>query len=150
MILDETLEFSDAGSIINAAGTYLLGDVVPLSVARDVGGQGGTPDQMYFDVTVDTTVVNVGGTVQFKLVSADDAAITVNVKDIIVSKAFADGELVAGNVFRFPLPPTFDYSLYLGVQYVVATAAVTAGKVNAFLTRDQGTQKAYPSPSQYV
>ena len=150
MFLDERLEFADAVSVVAGVGTSLVGDVVPLSVARDVGGDGGTPDQLYVDFTVNALVVHVGGTVKFELVSADDSALTVNPKVITATREFADTELVEGYITRLPLPPSFDYSLFLGVRKVIATAAVTAGSINAFLTRDQGTQKAYPSPSQYV
>ena len=38
MILDERLEFCDATALnTGGAGTYLLGDVIDLEVARDIG-----------------------------------------------------------------------------------------------------------------
>jgi len=152
MILDELLEFADAVSVIAAPGTAVMGDVIPLSVARDVGGTGPAQDQLFAVFTVDTEVDSAaeGATVDFQVVTADDSAITVGVVIIASTGVKTEAQLVAGAKFMVALPPTRDYSLFLAVRRVIAGEAVTAGKINAFLTRDQGTQAPYASPSQYV
>jgi hypothetical protein len=157
MILDELLEFADATSVVNATGTFLLGDVVPLSVARDIGG--GEAGQVYLVVSIDTALDSAaeGATVVFKLVSDAQAAIAVDGTASVhaVSETFTEAQLDAAGdrVWVVPVPPQSDvepYETYLGVIYTIGGEALTAGKVNAFLTRDIGSKKVYSSPSQYV
>jgi hypothetical protein len=157
MILDERLEFADAASVVNAAGTFLLGDVVPLSVARDIGG--GEDGQLYLVVQVDTALDSAGeaATVVFKLVSDAQAAIATDGTASVhaVSETFTEAQLddVGKRVWVCPVPPQSDaepYETYLGVIYTIGTEALTAGAVSAFLTRDIGSKKVYSSPSQYV
>ncbi len=50
MILDSRVEFADATSVAAVAGTALIGNVVDLETARDIGS--GEP--LYFIVTIDT------------------------------------------------------------------------------------------------
>ena len=73
MILDERTEFADAVSVAAAAGTALIGDVIDLTVARNIGN--GKP--VYLVITVDTEIITggVAGTLIFQLVSDAQAAI---------------------------------------------------------------------------
>lgn len=156
MILDELLEFADATTVAHAAGTVLLGDVIDLEVARDIGN--GEP--LWFVITTDTEVITGGsaGTIQFQLVSDAQAAIAVDGSatvhlstDAIVTddSAANDDRLNAGGlIFAAALPLEGNaYERYLGVIYIVATTTTTAGKVNAFLTKDVGKWKAYADAS---
>jgi len=145
MILDERTEFCDATALnTGAAGTYLIGDVIDLSVARDIGA--GEP--LFFVVTVDTAVTSGGAaTVTFQLASDAQAAIATDGSASVhfASAAIPKATLVAGYravAVRLPTEGTA-YEQYLGVLQITGTAALTAGKVNAFLTHDYAKFKAY-------
>jgi len=147
MILDERTEFCDATALnTGAAGNYLIGDVVDLGVARDLGGDMAT----YLVITVDTTATSGGSaTGQFNLVTDDNASLT-SPTTLVSSKAWTVATMTAGTVLmavQLPLEGTA-YERYIGIQQVTGTAAFTAGKVNAFLTTDVARWKAYDSPSQ--
>lgn len=155
MIMDELLEFADAVSVAAAAGTALIGDVIDLgSAARDIGNG----EQLYLVITVDTEIITGGsaGTLQFQLVSDAQAAIATDGTATVhyASKLFVtddaaanDAEMNAGGVpvcVALPLhgPP---YERYLGILAVTATTTTTAGKINAFLTKDPARWKSYPN-----
>lgn len=147
MILDERTEFCDATALnTGAAGSYLIGDVVDTSVARDLGGD----QALYLVVTVDTTATSGGSaTGQFNLVTDDNASLT-SPATLVSSKAWAVADMTAGKTLmavQLPMEGTA-YERYIGIQQVTGTAAFTAGKVNAFLTTDVARWKAYDSPSQ--
>lgn len=147
MILDERTEFCDATALnTGAAGSYLIGDVVDTSVARDLGGD----QALYLVVTVDTTATSGGSaTGTFNLVTDDNASLT-SPATLVSSKAWAVADMTAGKTLmavQLPMEGTA-YERYIGIQQVTGTAAFTAGKVNAFLTTDVARWKAYDSPSQ--
>jgi hypothetical protein len=146
MIMDERLEFADAVSVVGAAGTALIGDVIPLgSVPRDIGQ--GQP--LWLVITVDTEIITAGaaGTIKFQLVSdaqaaiATDGSATVHLDsgNFVTDDAAANAvQMNAGSVvFAAPLPVQGTvYEAFLGILAIIATTAVTAGKINAFLTLD--------------
>ncbi len=152
MILDELTEFADAVSVANAAATINVGDVIDLGVARDIG----VGEPVYLVINVDTEIITGGsaGTIQFKLVSDDSATPATDGSASVhfTSKAFVtddsaanDTEMNAGGVpvcVAIPMEGVA-YERYLGVQAVIGTTTTTAGKVNAFLTRDVAKYKAY-------
>lgn len=150
MIIDSTLEFADAVSVAGAAGTANIGSQVDTSVVRDIGN--GQP--VYLVLTVATTIVTggVAGTIAFQLASDDSASIATNgaqsihfVTDTFVTNSTGE-ELQAGEVigvYALPANMVHAYERYLGIQAVVATAATTAGAINAFLTVDPYGWKAY-------
>ncbi len=146
MILDELGEFADATALSTAGlGLALVGDVIDLGSARDIGN--GEP--LYLVIQIDTAVTSAGAaTLEFQLVSDAQAAIAVDGSASVHAKtaAIAKAALVAGYcVAVIPLP--FDggvpYERYLGILQNVGTAALTAGKFNAFLTRTPAAWKAY-------
>lgn len=152
MILDKRNEFCDAVSLnTGAAGTYNIGDIIDLSVARDLGGD----QALYLVVTVDTGITTAGsaGTVAFQLVSDGTDTISTTTQSVhAVSPARATGStaIAAGTVlFAVQLPMEgVAYERYLAVQQITGTTALNAGKVNAFLTTDVARWKAYDSPAQ--
>lgn len=156
MILDNFGYFCDATALnTGAAGTYLIGSQIDLSVARDVGN--GEP--VYLVITVDTgiEVASSTGTIQFSLASDDSASVSTTTSTIhITSPAFATSTttdtttLKAGTVlWATPLPMEGNaYERYLGLLQVTGTTAISAGKINAFLTRDVAKWVAYDSPAQ--
>lgn len=152
MFMDERLEFADAVSVAAAAGTALIGDVIDLQVARDVGN--GEP--LYLVITTDTEIITAGsaGTLKFQLVSDAQAAIATNGT---ASVHFDTGTFVtddaAVNAAQFnaggviacvPIPVEGRvYERYLGILAVTATTTTTAGAINAFLTLDPKGWKSY-------
>lgn len=145
MILSELDEFCDATALDTAGtGLALIGDVIDLSVARDIG----VGEAVYLVIEVDTAVTSGGAaTVEFDLASDAQAAIATDGSATIHAKsnAIPKATLVAGYVaFVIALPMEgAAYERYLGILQNVGTAALTAGKINAFLTCDVARWKAY-------
>jgi len=145
MIMDERTEFADATSLnTGAAGSYLIGDVVDLTnTGRDIGN--GEPT-MYLVIQVDTTATSGGSaTVAFSLVSDAQAAIATDGSATVHynSGAIPVATLAAGyGAVAVPLPRG-SYERYLGVLQTTAVAALTAGKINAFLTENPPKWAAY-------
>lgn len=149
MLLDERLEFCDATALnTGAAASYLIGDVVDLTVARSIGG--GMP--LWLVIQVDTTATSGGAaTGQFQLASDAQAAIAVDGTQTIhwQSGAIAVATLIAGYVVGavgLPGEPPV-YERYLGIVQTTAVAAFTAGKVNAFLTPNYARVRHYADAS---
>lgn len=151
MILDERLEFADAVSVAAAAGTTLIGDVIPLSVARNLGAS----RSIYLVIQTDTEIITGGsaGTMKFQLVSdatstvATDGSATVHYDTgtIVTDDSAANATIFnAGGIIACVALPGEGpvYEAWLGLLCIIATTTVTAGKVNAFLTLDPKQWKA--------
>lgn len=144
MILDERNEFADATSVAAAAGTALIGDVIDLgSTSQDIGN--GEP--LYLVIQTDTEVITGGsaGTIQFFLASDAQAAIAVDGSatvhltspSLVTDDSAANSAaLNAGGVILAAALPQGTYERYLGILATIGTTTVTAGKINAFLTKD--------------
>ncbi len=155
-IMDANLEFADAVSVANAAATINIGDVIDMSVVRDIGN--GQP--VYLVISVDTEIITGGsaGTIQFQLVS--DAVTTPSTTTATIhaiSEEFVtddtlliDDELRAGEfpfVVALPLEGP-EYERYLGIQAIIGTTTTTAGNINAYLTLDPvHAPRSYPDAS---
>lgn len=153
MILDKRTEFADAVAVPTSTGTALIGNVIDLgSVSSDIGNG----ETLYVVLQTDTEIITGGaaGTIKFQLVSDSSATIAT---DGTASVHFDTGTLVTddaaandnrlnagGLIAAFELPKS-DYERYLGILCTTATTAVTAGKINAFLTMDVARWKAYPN-----
>jgi hypothetical protein len=149
--MDTSVEFCDATALnTGAAGTYLIGNVVDLVKVRDIGN--GAP--VYLVISVDTAVTSAGAaTVQFILASDAQAAIATDgsATQHWASIAIPKATLVAGYQLITPIPLEFPaYEEFLGILQVTGTAALTAGKVNAFLTLDPPKSKTYPNDPNIV
>lgn len=158
MILDDTLEFLDATALnTGAPATFVLGDQIDLGLlGRDIG----VGRELDLVISIDTGINAAGaGTVQFELVSADNAALTTNPTVHAVSPAFATsttsgnagGALAAGvTLWRqsLPMEGQNQYRRFLGIRQVTGTQAITAGAISAFLTYDSARWKAYDAPFQ--
>lgn len=142
MILDERTEFCDATSAILAVGSAIIGDVIDLGATptlRDIGN--GEP--LYLVIQVDTTFVGATSTTTFEL-SSDSTANLATSRTVHASTgAIPVATLVAGYTKVIALPTEVTYERYLGLWETVATADVTAGKINAFLTRNAAKWAAY-------
>lgn len=147
MILDKRNEFADATALSTAAtGLALVGDVI------DLGTDGiNDVEDMYLVIQIDTAVTSAGAaTVEFQLASDAQAAIAVDGSATVHAKSAAipKATLVAGyTAIQIELGKG-QYERYLGILQNVGTAALTAGKINAFLTNVPVTAKSFPAPSQ--
>lgn len=159
MILDSRNEFCDAVALnTGAAGSYLLGNQIDQGTAPTPGPGIGHGDSLYLVIAVDTGITaGSAGTVSFSLVSDDSAAIATNGTATVhfTTAAFVTGTgtgtttLKAGTVLAVvELPRAFNYERYLGILQTTGTAAITAGKINAFLTKDPAGWAAHDAPFQ--
>jgi len=151
MITDKLTTFCNGVSVAGAAGTALIGDVIDLQNLRDLGP--GTP--VYLVMSCETSIITGGaaGTITFKLASDSTAAIATDgsatehfVTGAFVTDDAALNDLDAGSkIVAVQLPHEFadTYERYLGILAVVGTTTVTAGAIDAFLTRDVSAWKAY-------
>jgi hypothetical protein len=144
MMLDKQACFSEAQNLAQAAGTYLgtnaydqgaaaldsLGNTIPKDMGRS-----------YFTellVQVTETFTSGGaGTLQVNLIT-DDAEALGSPTIIQSTPVLALATLKAGYQFRLQLPGGLA-ERYLGVQYVIGTATMTAGKVTAGLLANKQT-----------
>lgn len=143
MILDEFTEFCDATSAILAVGNAIIGDVIDLGASptlRDIGN--GQP--IYWVIQVDTTFVGATSTTKFELSSDSTANLATSRTVHVATAAIPVATLVAGYTIAIALPIDATYERYLGVWETVATANVTAGKINSFLTTDVAKWVALP------
>ncbi len=137
MILDERLEFCDATSLnTGVAASYLVGDVIDLQVARDIGNGQTT----YLVIQIDTAPTSGGAaTASFSLASDAQAAIAVDGTQTthMTTGAKTIAQMTAGTQFVLPLASEGSvYERYVGILQTTAVAAFTAGKINAFITLD--------------
>lgn len=150
-IMDSTAEFCDATSLnTGAAGTYLVGNVMDLTRARDIGNG----HRLFLVINVDTAVTSAGAaTVQFIFASDAQAAIATDGSATAhwTSLAIPKATLVAGYQLIVPLPLEAPaYEAFLGILQVTGTAALTAGKINAYLTLEPPKWKAYPNSANAI
>ena len=135
MLIDSRLEFCDATSLnTGAANTYLIGSQVNLGS----GCLYGDPTDLWWVISVDTAVDSSGDgvTLSFKLASDDSASISTSASTALISSStFTQAQMVAGFIWAAKLPAYSTVSeQYLGVLQTTAVEAVTAGKINSYLT----------------
>lgn len=149
MWMDERAEFCDATAISPAQdSTALLGDVMDLSVNRDIGQ--GHP--MYLVIQV-TTAFAGGTSYQFVLASDSAAAIAVDGTETrhFATDVYTQAQMTAGFTATWALPmgdtargeDTAGYERFLGIL-LVDVGSSTAGAINAFLTPDPYGWTSYP------
>ncbi len=144
MILDERTEFCDATSAVLAIGNAIIGDVIDLkspttapNTLVDIESS-----DLYLVIQVDTTFVGATSTTTFELASDSTANLATSKTVHYSTGAIPVATLVAGYTIAVHLPAG-NYERYLGLWETVATANVTAGKINAFLTRNPALFRAY-------
>ena len=135
MLMDSRLEFCDATSLnTGGANTYLIGSQVNLGS----GCLYGDPTDLWWVISVDTAVDSAGDgvTLAFKLASDDTASVSTTTSTVLVtSPTFTQAQMVAGFMWATKLPVSSTVSeAYLGVLQTTAVEAVTAGKINSYLT----------------
>lgn len=139
MILDNFLVFSGAisaagavsGQLVTALGNTLSTntyDANPLTIGANQPSDLGQGEPFCIEVSVLQTLTSAGGaTVQFQLIQADDAALSVNVQVVTQTDAIPFATLVAGAIVPLYWDRAAPYPArrYWGVRYVVGTAALT-------------------------
>ena len=144
MLLDKFNTFADGTSVGTPNSTVVnVGEVIDLGVARNLG-----ESPLWLVIQVTTAITSGGAaTVSFALSSDAQAAIAVDGTETrhIETDVIAKATLVAGYQMAIPLPKENPvYERYLGFQVRENGGNVlTAGNVNAFLTTDPQSWKAY-------
>lgn len=155
MIFDKGFLFDDALSLALAAGSYLSsfskdtweGNATATGSPPIGGplisdyGRGTTELDLIVQVT-QTFTTAAGGTLQVQIVMADDQALTTNLVVMDESRIHAVGDLVAGKYLELPGLPAGITSRFLGLRYIIATGAMTAGAIFAALTKGRQTNRA--------
>jgi hypothetical protein len=136
----------DAEAIYSAAQAVVdVGDTASTNV-YDAGNAPSSDismtEHIWFNVTVKTAFTSGGaGTLQVVL---QDSADNNTFADVVVGPVFALAALVLGAVV-FQMQPPVGLRRYTRLAYRVATAAMTAGKVDAYITSDIQRNVARPS-----
>jgi hypothetical protein len=152
MLLDYQNVFLEAALSTAGAGTYLgTGsydnwggqtalplDALGNTVNIDPGTAHGRNRQLLLQVTVAVTSAGAA-TVQFEVVMSDDAAGQTNLTVLLQTAAIAKATLVAGYIIPLPALPTAVTQRYIGIQYVVGTAALTGGSIVAAIVSEVQT-----------
>lgn len=138
MIFSEELMFSDDQDVSQAAGTYpstnkidtgAPGTVYGAAAAlvRNVGP--GNPVPILVQLT--ETVTSAGAaTMQFQIETADEEAFDTTNVVVAQSRVYALADLVAGLKWGVAVLPN-DMKRFIRVNYVIGTAATTAGLATA-------------------
>lgn len=134
VLSDQQAPTTVAGSPFDSTNIFDTGNLAGLSGASSTGDLG-KGELLYFVISVNTTVTSAGAaTVQVKLLT-DDSSGFGSAVTLFDSGAIAKATLVAGyTVFAQRLP--IGCKRYLKVTYTVGTADLTAGKFDAYLTRN--------------
>jgi hypothetical protein len=143
MILDKLVEFASATSAILAVGSAIIGNVPDTQIGSlNTLLNLGDGEPVFLVIQVQTSFA--GGTTNFDLVSDSTADLNTSRTVHWSSGAIAAATLAAAAagsptpsyalVTRLPMQST--YERYLGLWQTVAGSNVTAGKINAFLTKD--------------
>lgn len=145
MIIDKLTEFCDAVATGNT-GTRLIGNVIDLSVVRDIGV--GTP--LYLVVIAEEEITAASaGTYQIALTSGTDATLANPVNHLLSAALVTDvagSGVAAGTVIlnvALPMAGTV-YKQFLGIREIVGAQNTTGGKIDAFLVVDQHKWTAFP------
>ncbi|PZP09996.1 MAG: hypothetical protein DI607_11970 [Sphingomonas hengshuiensis] len=148
MIIDKRNEFADATAIPTATGTALVGNVIDLGAGSPTLND---VEQIYLVLDVETAATSGGSaTVQFSLASDAQAAIATDGSATVhfQTAAIPVANLTAGKRIIAVALPKGVYERYLGILATVGTAALTAGKIDAFLTSAVPTWVAVDAPFQ--
>jgi hypothetical protein len=146
MITDKLTQFANAEAVnTGVVASYLVGDVIDLQTARDIGQ--GYP--LYLVVNIETTATSGGSaTASLSLASDAQAAIAVDGSQTVhvTTPVVAVADLTAGkNMAKVVIPMEgLVYERYLGIIQITAGAAFTGGKIDAFLTINPAGWKALP------
>ena len=146
MISDHLTTFAWEADVSGSTGTGAFGDVIDIGSLGEQFPDIGNGQPVYLVIlAVGEIEAGAGGTVQFQLVSADEADLTGNPIVHLESGEFdAEAGVTAGTPIFIGGLPLDDYRRYVGLRLVRAGAATSDGEVSAFLVLDATRWKAYP------
>ena len=148
MILDNTLLLSGAysaagvlsGQAVTATAlstnTY---DTAPLALGGNTPNDIGRGEPLSIAISTLVAAAAAGAaTVNFELIQADDAALTVNVETIVQTGPIGKATLVAGALvhLRYDRAAPLAARRYIGIRYTVGTGPLTAGTFSAAIVKD--------------
>jgi hypothetical protein len=150
MILDSRLEIANGAAIALNVGNAILpnGSQIDLGASptlQDIGA--GQP--LYLVLSASVAFAGSGATVQFQLASDSTANLATSKTVHIDTGAISLGTdnaawAIAGYTKVYPLPLEATYERYLGIWMTVASANVTAGNLDAFITSEPSRWMALP------
>ena len=142
MLIDSNLEMCDATSaaLTTAAGITKVGDHIDIHPLTGdnatIDLSGGEP--IYLVIEVTTAFVGSGASYKIELTTSTETALTGGTTENIWttgSLGLSSGAWAAGERWIATLPRA-DYYRYLGIRGTATGANVTAGAINAFITKD--------------
>lgn len=144
MIIDSLLEFSDAQAVTSTAISTNVIDLGPVTdnTLRDIG----TGESMYLIVSTNTAATDTSSDATLTVTLESDSAVGL---DSSATVHYSTGAIAfanfatAGTVLVAVRLPAGNYEQYLGVRYTVASGPLTAGKFDAFLTKDASLWRTY-------
>lgn len=149
MYIDSQLQFSDAQAVTSTAISTNVVDLNPDGGTLEANLQDlGVGEDVYLVVQTQTACTDTGSDATLTLTlesdSTADLATSATVHLSTGALAFAAYSPAGATVFAGRLP-SGNYERYLGVRYTIAAGPLTAGKFNAFLTKDIQKYKNYAS-----
>jgi hypothetical protein len=137
------------GQAVNGAGNILSAntiDVAPLTLGGNQPGDIGMGESLSVNFSV-LSAPTVGTNVQFQLIQADDAALTLNVQVINQTDAIPIANLPVGAVIPMAFDSANPYPAkrYVGARYVNTGAIATFTVVAAIVKNAQSRQTSYKS-----
>lgn len=146
MIIDTLVEFCNATALptSTSSDSVLIGNVANINpVLKNTLVDAGNGRPIYWVLVVTTAVAGVSATTRFQLATDSTANLATSRTNHIDTGALATATLALGYTFISALPWGATYEQYMGVWCTVATATLTAGKVNSFLTLDPTSFTTY-------
>lgn len=126
------------GSVdLGTAGTDALGNTVVADFGR------GHPVEVVGKVITAFTSAGSTATVTMQLVMADNDALSSNLTILTQTDAIIVTALTAGYTWKLRCVPAGVTKRYLGVRWVIAGEATTAGTATAFLCVDRQTNPTF-------
>lgn len=138
MLIDKNSTFAWQTNFFGAAATAKIGDAMNLTAFPTDMGEG----YPLYLVTLITTAMVGGTSVQFNLVTDSSEALTTAPVTLVSSSVILTAEAIAGSNPLIVALPKADYKQWLGLT-VTRVGISTAGAVSAFLTQDPPNWRAY-------
>jgi hypothetical protein len=142
MYLDAQTTFSDAQAVTSTAISTNVIDLGATPTLRDIG----TGEPVYLVVVTETAATDSGSDATLAVTLESDSAVGLDASATVHlstgALAFATFSPDKAVLYAGPIP-SGSYERYLGVRYTVASGPLTAGKFDAFLTRDISAWRAY-------
>lgn len=162
MLLDSRLEFADALAVSGVATTIAIipnSNVIDLGTllggsagATDIGRYVGLGEDLVLVVNTDTSIITGGGAGTYAVAlysnATADLASTPTLHfqtKAFVTGATSDAEITAGGTLAMIKLPAGKYQRYLVLGHIIGSTTTTAGKINAFITKDAIKTVAYPN-----